>query len=86
MKNRTWKINIPTSGTVCMSSRSEKFVVEMNVAAEVAKIEKMAERCRDQSLGSVDFLFSDVAKHSFEFLDKVQSMGLKTQCRIDVSS
>ena len=56
-----------------MSSRSEKFVVEMNVAAEVAKIEKVAERRRDQSLVSVNFLFSDhVAKHSFEFLDKVQ--------------
>jgi hypothetical protein len=45
----------------------------MNVAAEVAKIEKVAERRRDQSLVSVNFLFSDhVAKHSFEFLDKVQ--------------
>jgi hypothetical protein len=34
-----------------VSSRSEKFVVEMTVAAEVAKIEKVAERRRDQGLG-----------------------------------
>ncbi len=57
----------------CMSSRSKKLVVEMNVAAEVAKVEKVAERRRDQRLSSVDFLFHDVAKHSFDFLDKVQS-------------
>ncbi len=55
-----------------MSSRSEKIVVEMNVAAEVTKIEKVTESHRDQSLTGVDFLFSDVAKHSFKFFDKVQ--------------
>ena len=43
----------------------EEFVVEMDVAAEIAEIQEVSERGRDEGLCSVDFLFSDVAEHSF---------------------
>ncbi len=55
-----------------MSSRSEKLLVELNVAAKVAKIEKKSERSGDDGLCSVDLLFANVVKHGFEFDHEVQ--------------
>ncbi len=42
------------------------------MAAEIAEIEEVRERCRNDRLGSVNLLFGYSAEHCFELVDQIQ--------------
>ena len=55
-----------------VSGCGKELVVKVYVAAEIAEIQEVGQRGRDDRLSGVDLLLGDGTKHGFEFSDQIQ--------------
>ncbi len=55
-----------------VSGGGKELVVKMDVTAEVAEIQEVGQRGRDDRLSGVDLLLGDSAKHCLELSDQIQ--------------
>ena len=55
-----------------VSSGGEKLVVKVYVTAEIAEIQEVGQRGRDDRLSGVDLLLGNSAKHCFELSDQIE--------------
>ncbi len=57
-----------------VSSGGKELVVKVYVAAEIAEIQEVGQRGRDDRLSGVDLLLGDSAKHCFELSNQIQGI------------